>query len=91
MEIKFEDEPIKAEDGSRVKSLLIEKKQNLENMLAKYAELVRIENVANNDYNARQEEYEHLQEKRVQTATKKANICKNTITYICSLFNENFD
>ncbi len=42
-------------------------------MLAKYAELVRIENVANNDYNTRQEEYEHLQEKRVQTATKKAN------------------
>ncbi len=64
---------IKAEDSSKVKSLLIEKKQNLESMLAKYAELVRIENVANNDYNARQEEYEHLQEKRVQTATKKAN------------------
>ena len=64
---------IKAEDGSKVKSLLIEKKQNLESMLSKYAELVRIENVANNDYNARQEEYEHLQEKRVQTATKKAN------------------
>ena len=64
---------IKAEDSSKVKSLLIEKKQNLENLLAKYAELVRIENVANNDYNARQAEYESLQEKRVQTATKKAN------------------
>ncbi len=64
---------IKAEDSSKLKSFLIEKKQNLENMLAKYAELVRIENVANNDYNTRQEEYEHLQEKRVQTATKKAN------------------
>ncbi len=63
---------IKAEDSSKLKSLLIEKKQNLENMLAKYAELVRIENVANTDYNARQEEYEHLQEKRVNTATKKA-------------------
>lgn len=64
---------IKAEDSSKVKSLLIEKKQNLETLLAKYAELVRIENVANNDYNARQAEYENLQEKRVQTATKKAN------------------
>ena len=64
---------IKAEDSSKVKSLLIEKKQNLESLLAKYAELVRIENVANNDYNARQAEYESLQEKRVQTATKKAN------------------
>ncbi|MDY5051169.1 MAG: AAA family ATPase [Candidatus Mucispirillum faecigallinarum] len=64
---------IKAEDSSKVKSLLIEKKQNLETLLAKYAELVRIENVANNDYNARQAEYESLQEKRVQTATKKAN------------------
>ena len=64
---------IKAEDSSKVKSLLIEKKQNLENLLAKYAELVRIENIANNDYNARQAEYESLQEKRVQTATKKAN------------------
>ena len=41
---------IKAEDSSKVKSLLIEKKQNLENMLAKYAELVRIENVANNEH-----------------------------------------
>ncbi len=64
---------IKAEDSSKVKSLLIEKKQNLESLLAKYAELVRIENIANNDYNARQAEYESLQEKRVQTATKKAN------------------
>lgn len=64
---------IKAEDSSKIKSLLIEKKQNLESLLAKYAELVRIENVANNDYNARQAEYESLQEKRVQTATKKAN------------------
>lgn len=64
---------MKVEDSSRIKSLLIEKKQNLENMLTKYAELVRIENIANNEYKARQEEYEHLQEKRVQIATEKAN------------------
>ena len=65
---------LKAEDASKIKSKLIEQKKRLESMLTEYADIVRVENVSNNEYKASQEEYEKLQEKRIFKATEKANI-----------------
>ena len=65
---------LKAEDASKIKSKLIEQKKRLESMLTEYADIVRVENLSNNEYKASQEEYEKLQEKRIYKATEKANI-----------------
>ena len=65
---------LKAEDASKIKSKLIEQKKRLESMLTEYADIVRVENLSNNEYKASQEEYEKLQEKRIFKATEKANI-----------------
>ena len=65
---------LKAEDASKIKSKLIEQKKILESMLTEYADIVRVENLSNNEYKASQEEYEKLQEKRIFKATEKANI-----------------
>lgn len=65
---------LKAEDSSKIKSKLIEKKQALESLISEYANIVRMENLSNSDYKNSQEEYERLQEKRVLKATEKANI-----------------
>ncbi len=65
---------LKAEESNKIKELLIEKKKLLENLLSKYAELIKIEGVSNKEYNLKQEEYKNLQEKRLDLATKKANI-----------------
>ena len=65
---------LKAEDASKIKSKLIEKKQSLEKLFAEYADIVRVENLSNTEYKNNQEEYERLQEKRVFKATEKANI-----------------
>ena len=65
---------LKAEDASKIKSKLIEQKKKLESMLTEYADIVRVENLSNNEYKASQEEYEKLQEKRIYKATEKANI-----------------
>lgn len=65
---------LKAEDASKIKSKLIEQKKRLESMLTEYADIVRVENLSNNEYKASQEEYEKLQEKRIYKTTEKANI-----------------
>ena len=65
---------IKAEESSKLTSYLISKKKELESFLAKYAELVRLENMSNNEYVDQQSVYELLQEKRVANATEKANV-----------------
>ena len=65
---------LKAEDASKIKSKLIEQKKRLESMLTEYADIVRVENLSNNEYKVSQEEYEKLQEKRIFKATEKANI-----------------
>ena len=65
---------LKVEDASKIKSKLIEQKKRLESMLTEYADIVRVENLSNNEYKASQEEYEKLQEKRIFKATEKANI-----------------
>ena len=65
---------LKAEDASKIKSKLIEQKKRLESILTEYADIVRVENLSNNEYKASQEEYEKLQEKRIYKATEKANI-----------------
>lgn len=62
---------VKAEDAGKLKSVFIEKKHRLEELLAEYAGIIRQESAANEEYNNKQSHYEILQERRVDISTKK--------------------